>query len=247
MNEKYCFMLNLVGKIYSDKVEWLRVYYLIPEMEGLDELHDSIVFYLALMLFSLVWGFISIVVNNHKFKCYILLLLWVMYCTSFSFFFRLMWIIFNLALALVTSNPMCFLDSYNELLEITSCPMNINDILNPTDEPGPSVPSGSARPPEPSESGSSQISTKEVVISKLEHQLEDVRNNKASKGTSIYSKMFGDNSINNEYHLILKTKLSGLRYDYTEKVINGQNRMCYYGGNPTALRPSIKLLDCMKS
>ena len=37
-----------------------------PQMEGLEELHNSIMFYLAIILFAVSWIMISIIINYNK-------------------------------------------------------------------------------------------------------------------------------------------------------------------------------------
>jgi amino acid transporter len=59
-NNIYCDAPEPWGLFFQDNAS--------PQMEGLEELHNNIMFYLAAILFSVSWIIISIILNYNKAK-----------------------------------------------------------------------------------------------------------------------------------------------------------------------------------
>ena len=61
----------LTSKAYNDTPEPWGVFFqdnATPQMEGLEELHNNIMYYLAIILFAVSWMMISIIINFKKNK-----------------------------------------------------------------------------------------------------------------------------------------------------------------------------------
>ena len=62
---------NPTKKIYNDTPEPWGLFFqdnATPQMEGLEELHNNIMFYLAIILFAVSWIMLSIILNLIKQK-----------------------------------------------------------------------------------------------------------------------------------------------------------------------------------
>ena len=65
------FSFNILVTITNDVPEPWGLFFqdnATPQMEGLEELHNNIMFYLAIILFAVSWIMLSIIINYNKAK-----------------------------------------------------------------------------------------------------------------------------------------------------------------------------------
>jgi hypothetical protein len=141
--------------------------------------------------------------------------------------------------------PDCFLANYIDILDWTSCPMKISDLLNPIDEEASTPPNIGRSGPLPGGSGQGSSSTGgsssskggplltestiDSVVQKLRQQISIVSTGNVRRYTSIYDPSFGDSTINNSDHLAIRSKLLQYRLDYVERThvyTDAQPRIC---------------------
>jgi len=69
MNYKYLESISVFSHTNNDAPEPWGLFFqdnATPQMEGLEELHNNIMFYLAIILFAVSWIMLSIIINYKK-------------------------------------------------------------------------------------------------------------------------------------------------------------------------------------
>jgi len=66
VNCQYLESISVFSRTNNDAPEPWGLFFQDPYMEGLEELHNNIMFYLAIILFAVSWIMLSIIINYKK-------------------------------------------------------------------------------------------------------------------------------------------------------------------------------------